>query len=106
MGRQKKVSWEVTPAPVVNLGSLGGAEVQDLSSNKANLDSDPGSRTPYPDGAQGRAGVRKYLANGEGLGLTPSSLLSDSFISSKTWAWGHVLLPFGGARTLAQRGYP
>lgn len=44
--------------------------------------------------------MRKYLANGEGLGLTPSSLLSDSFITSKTWAWGHVLLPFGGAHTL------
>lgn len=35
--------------------------------------------------------MRRYLASEEGLGLTPSSLLSDSCITSKTWALGHVL---------------
>lgn len=36
--------------------------------------------------------MRRYLASEEGLGLTPSSLLSDSCITSKTWASGHVLV--------------
>lgn len=31
--------------------------------------------------------------------------LDDSVITSKTWAWSHVSLLFGGAHTLAQRGY-